>query len=163
MSTMLYEEDFYAWTRVQAEALRKLSARRGLPNDLDPLRVAEEIEDTGSEKLSAATSLLTQILVHLLKLAARPDDDPPAAHWQEEVVTLHLQLTARYQRSMRQYIDPDRVWRRAVKTAAQLLALHGQDLGPTADECPLDLHGIADAEVIDVMDLVRRLRSSTLA
>jgi hypothetical protein len=41
---LLYEEDFYAWTQQQAQALRRL---RVGDNDLDIEHIAEEIEDLG--------------------------------------------------------------------------------------------------------------------
>jgi hypothetical protein len=45
----LYEEDFYAWTRDQAKALRRL-ADQSWNGPLDLLHLAEEVEDLGSEQ-----------------------------------------------------------------------------------------------------------------
>ena len=58
----LYEQDFYAWSREQANALR----RRGSGLDYD--RLAEEVEDMGSAQRDAVESLCLQVLVHLIKL-----------------------------------------------------------------------------------------------
>jgi hypothetical protein len=52
MADDLYDRDFYVWTREQAQALR---ARRAGANDLDWDRLAEEIEDVGSEQARTAT------------------------------------------------------------------------------------------------------------
>ena len=45
----LYKDDFYAWTREQAGALRHLADQRW-NGPLDLLHLAEEIEDLGSEQ-----------------------------------------------------------------------------------------------------------------
>jgi hypothetical protein len=53
----LYDEDFYAWSREQAAALRRLSAERwNGPLDLEHL--AEEVEDLGDERRNAVRSQL---------------------------------------------------------------------------------------------------------
>jgi hypothetical protein len=44
-----FKEDFYAWTRDQAEALRRLADQRW-NGPLDLLHLAEEVEDLGSEQ-----------------------------------------------------------------------------------------------------------------
>ena len=63
----LYEEDFYAWTRDQAAALRRMAKDRwNGPLDLEHL--AEEIEDVGSERRDAVRSQVRRIIEHLLKL-----------------------------------------------------------------------------------------------
>jgi len=77
----LYERDFYAWTRVQAEALRARSA--GGPLDYD--RLAEEVEDMGSAQRDAVESLCLQVLVHLIKLEFSRREEPKP-HWRAEIV-----------------------------------------------------------------------------
>jgi len=53
----LYDDDIYAWTQQQAEALRRLAGKgRDLPNDLDLENVAEEIEDVGKSELHRVES-----------------------------------------------------------------------------------------------------------
>ena len=71
----LYEEDFFAWTRDQATALRRLSKERwNGPLDLEHL--AEEIEDVGSERRDAIRSQLRRIIEHCLKLEHSRAPDP---------------------------------------------------------------------------------------
>jgi hypothetical protein len=53
MADDLYDRDFYVWTREQAQALR---ARQAGANDLDWDRLAEEIEDLGSEQRNKVRS-----------------------------------------------------------------------------------------------------------
>ena len=52
----LYEDDFYAWTQAQAQALRAPGMRAS--NVVDWERVAEEIEDLGKRDVLAVQSLL---------------------------------------------------------------------------------------------------------
>ncbi|MCS6780196.1 MAG: DUF29 domain-containing protein [Geminicoccaceae bacterium] len=70
-AAQLYEEDFYAWTKEQAAALRRLAAERwNGPLDLEHL--AEEVEDLGKEQRNAVRSQLRRIIEHRLKLAFSP-------------------------------------------------------------------------------------------
>ena len=64
----LYEEDILIWSEQQAAALRKLAARRDLPNELDLENVAEEIEDVGKSELSKVEGFIRLILIDLVKL-----------------------------------------------------------------------------------------------
>jgi hypothetical protein len=67
-ATDLYEQDFYAWTQEQAAKLRA-----GQPAGLDWERLAEEIEDMGSSKITQIENRLGQLLAHLLKWARYPE------------------------------------------------------------------------------------------
>ena len=61
----LYDEDFYAWTQQQAQALR--THFKG-DNRLDVEHLAEEVEDLGKSELHAVESFIEHIIAHLLKL-----------------------------------------------------------------------------------------------
>ena len=61
----LYDEDFYAWTQEQANALR--THFRG-DNRLDVEHLAEEVEDPGKSELHAVESYIENVIEHLLKL-----------------------------------------------------------------------------------------------
>ena len=57
----LYEEDFYLWTRNQADALRRLAAERwNGPLDLEHL--AEEVEDLGRGQLLTVLSQIERAI-----------------------------------------------------------------------------------------------------
>ena len=71
----LYKDDFYAWTREQAGALRQLADQRW-NGPLDLLHLAEEVEDLGSEQRWAVESQLERIIEHLLKLEHSPSAAP---------------------------------------------------------------------------------------
>lgn len=58
-----YDLDFFGWTRVQANFLRKHQF-----SNLDIKNLVEEIESLGNSQLSALESYLTVLLLHLLKI-----------------------------------------------------------------------------------------------
>lgn len=88
MAVDLYDSDFVAWTRAQAEALR---ARGAGANALDYDRLAEEIEDVGKSETRAAESLTVQILIHFLKLLMFPQN-MSARHWTAEIAAFRSAL-----------------------------------------------------------------------
>jgi Domain of unknown function DUF29 len=66
-TTADYEQDFYAWTREQASALRTHR-----PNAVDWQRIAEELESMGGSEQREMENRLRVILMHLLKWQAQP-------------------------------------------------------------------------------------------
>ena len=78
----LYDTDFLAWSREQAEALRA-AARGGTNQPIDWENVAEEIESLGISQRSALSSQIRRIIRHFLKLefssAAAPRTTPRTA------------------------------------------------------------------------------------
>ncbi|MFN4090327.1 MAG: DUF29 domain-containing protein [Alphaproteobacteria bacterium] len=80
----LYEADFYAWTKVQADRLRRLQAERA-NLDLDLPHLAEEVEDLGKSERNALHSQLRRIIEHCLKLEWSPATDPRNV-WMASVV-----------------------------------------------------------------------------
>jgi hypothetical protein len=153
----LYETDILAWSERQAAALRALAGRRDLPNALDLENVIEEIEALGRSELKAATGPIRLMLVHLLKLAADPES-PARAHWIGEILNWHADLLGSFSPSMRQRIDIDLLWRRAVHQAGPALAAAGRGLPPDLPEtCPFALDAFL-AETFDVTGAVDRLK-----
>ena len=71
----LYEQDFFVWTKTQAEALRA-AARAGSNQPLDFENLAEEIESLGRSERREIGSLTDLIVEHLLKLACSPAQEP---------------------------------------------------------------------------------------
>src|SRR6202050_4997216 len=67
-TTTLYDRDFYAWSREQAELLR--AGELGRP-DLE--HIAEEIESMGKTEKRELVSRLTVLLLHLLKWRFQPE------------------------------------------------------------------------------------------
>ena len=103
MADDLYDQDFYLWTRAQAEALR--AHGRGLDN-LDYDHLAEELDDLGSSQRQKAESLIRQIIAHLFKLSASRNPYP-TNHWRGEVLEFRLNLRRPLTRAIRNEIEAD--------------------------------------------------------
>lgn len=71
----LHDEDFVAWSKEQADALRA-AVRDGSNQQLDWENLAEEIEDLGNSQKSTFRSQLRRIVQHLLKLENSPAREP---------------------------------------------------------------------------------------
>ncbi|MEA5579877.1 DUF29 domain-containing protein [Nodularia harveyana UHCC-0300] len=63
-----HDHDFYAWTQQQAHLLRTRQI-----NELDWLKIAEEIEDMGRSEKRQLTSRLEILIMHLLKWQFQPN------------------------------------------------------------------------------------------
>ena len=109
----LYETDFYGWTREQAEVLRGMRHHAGLPNSLDLENVIEEIESVGRSQVAAVRSLLTQALLHDLKAEAWPLSRD-VSHWRGEARRFRVDAADSFTPSMRQLIDVETLYRRAL-------------------------------------------------
>ena len=71
----LYEDDFYAWTRDQAGALRHLADQRW-NGPLDLLHLAAEVEDVGTAARNTVRTQLQRIIEHALQLEYSPAAEP---------------------------------------------------------------------------------------
>jgi len=100
----LYKEDFYAWTRDQAAALRRLADQRW-NGPLDLLHLAEKVEDLGSEQQWAVESQLERIVEHLLKLEHSPNRDP-RRQWMISVVDARGEVERRMSATIRREVEP---------------------------------------------------------
>jgi hypothetical protein len=107
----LYDRDILAWSRHQADLLRRL-ARGERVNDVDWEHVVEEIEDVGLSHLNAVQSYLRLMLVYLLKVHGWPESQS-VGHWRGEIVSFQADAAQRFAPSMRQKIDLDRLYRTA--------------------------------------------------
>jgi Domain of unknown function DUF29 len=62
------EADLYSWALRQAELLRA-----GRLSEIDPVAIAEEIDDVGAEEYHRLESALRAVMLHLLKWDHQPD------------------------------------------------------------------------------------------
>ncbi len=157
----LYDTDVLAWSEQQADALRSLAGRRDLPNELDLSHVVEEIEDVGLNQLHAAGSFIRLIMVHAIKCWAEPDA-PSVPHWRAEIGNWQIELATRLTASMRNRIDLDREWRRAIRQAVLDLKAWGVEVSNAKvrlaanTTCPLSFDDLS-SDPADPDELVDRL------
>jgi Domain of unknown function DUF29 len=137
----LYEEDFYAWTRDQAQALRRFAASR--PNvALDFAHLIEEVEDLGTNQRDAVRSHLRTIIEHCLKLEHSRAIELRAG-WQITIgaarTNLEDQLSPRLRRDLRTNLA--RLFGQARREAGRALRLFGEPDAADAlpAECPYRL------------------------
>lgn len=88
--TELYEQDFYAWTKVQARKLRALGERRA-NLDLDLPHLAEEVEDLGKSERDAVRSQVRRIIEHYLKLEFSRSPEPRGG-WRDSIIGARTRL-----------------------------------------------------------------------
>src|SRR5271165_4702977 len=74
----LYDSDFFAWSREQAELLRL-----GRLAEADIEHIAEEIESMGRTEKRELISRLSVLLLHLLKWRYQPDKRSPS--WEASI------------------------------------------------------------------------------
>ncbi len=122
----LYDEDFVAWTQVQARELRRFARLR--PNvALDLRHIAEEIADLGTERRDALRSWTRRIIEHLLLLQHSPADEPRRG-WADEVDTfrdeIEERLTATLRRDLQRQLP--RLYDRARERAKGKLERYGE-------------------------------------
>ena len=144
----LYRQDFYAWTREQADALRRLAGERwNGPLDLENL--AEEIEDLGTNVLEIVLTRLRRIIEHLLKLEYSPSP-LPRRQWLVTVRSARADVRRRMTARIRNTVEEefDEIFADARYNAAQSLAAFGElesarALPPT---CPYGLDQLLDRD-----------------
>ncbi|HSU05491.1 MAG TPA: DUF29 domain-containing protein [Acetobacteraceae bacterium] len=139
----VYSQDILVWSERQAELLRRV-ARGERVNGVDWDHVIEEIEDVGSSELHSVQSLLGHGMVHLLKSAAWPNAQP-REHWRSEVTGFLVDVERRFTPSMRQKIDLEREYCRAMKQV-RTTTIDGRPPGPLPERCPFTLDALLAAD-----------------
>jgi hypothetical protein len=122
----LYETDFYAWTKDQAAALRRLADERW-NGPLDLAHLAEEVEDLGDERLNAVRSQMRRIIEHCLKLEYSPAKDPRLG-WRISVEDARDEIEDRLTGTIRQDIEArlPRLYAQALRKARLGLAAQAE-------------------------------------
>jgi hypothetical protein len=122
----LYHEDFYAWTRDQAKALRRLTDAHW-NGPLDLVHLAEEVEDLGTAARNAVRSQIERILEHALKLAYSAAAEPRAG-WMNSIDDargrIEDTITATIRRDIERYLP--RLFERARRKVVRELSAHGE-------------------------------------
>jgi hypothetical protein len=140
----LYESDFYAWTRAQAQALRRFAKTR--PNvALDLAHIAEEIQNLGMSERSAVFSLVRLIIQHFLLVAYSPAPEQ-RRHWLDEVDELRSQIEDKLTPTIRRDIEAELgvVYSRARRNVARKMRRYGEEAAAAAlpEACPFTLEQI---------------------
>lgn len=112
MAQDLYTADFVAWSAQQAELLRRLAAGERVNDALDWGNLIEEVECLGRSETRAVRSLLTQAMVHALKIARWPENDA-VLHWRGEAIGFLGQAQGDFLPSMALNIDVATCFREA--------------------------------------------------
>jgi hypothetical protein len=145
------ETDEYAWARGQAELIALGRARR-----LDLAGIREHLEEMADEMLATVKSHLVNILAHASK-AAWSNNREVVGHWRTEITEFRDQLLDAYKPSMRQRIDMQELWERAMRKVGASFRDHGEPPPAHPAECPYMLDEILDPD-LDVDQLVERIR-----
>src|SRR5437763_14853087 len=105
----LYEDDFFAWTKQQAKALRA-AARTRTNRPLDWENLADEIESLGASERSALGSHILRIIQHFAKLEFSPAIEPRNG-WRRTIRLARLQIQKR--------LEATRGWRLGLRRIAE--------------------------------------------
>jgi hypothetical protein len=136
----LYDQDFYAWSKVQADLLR---ARRYSELDLDHL--IEEVDDLGDALKRSVRSRMRTIMEHLLKLQHSPAPDPRTA-WRATIRAQRVKLRDGLKASVRREVEAelDELYADARALADGALRDHGETAAADAlpASCPYTLDRI---------------------
>jgi hypothetical protein len=138
----LYDEDFYEWTRHNAELLRA-----GRLQHADIGHIAEQIEDLGKQDLRELNGRVRVLLTHLLKWQSRPERR--ARSWNGAILAqrIEMQSILKQSPSLKQRIFselPDN-YAKAVRRA---VAETGLPRNRFPRECPYTVEQILDPEFL---------------
>ncbi|MGH6896474.1 MAG: DUF29 domain-containing protein [Geminicoccaceae bacterium] len=143
----LYEDDFFAWTQLQARELRRFARTR--PNlPLDLTHIAEEIADLGTEQRRRLRSWTRRTIEHLLLLEHSPAQDPRRG-WINEIVSFRREiddhLSATLRRDLKRHFP--RLYDQARADLHERLRLYGEaDIAARLPErCPYTLDQVLGA------------------
>ncbi len=136
----LYETDFYAWSKAQADLLRA-----GRFGDLDLGHLIEEVDDLGESLYRSTCSRTRTIMEHLLKLQFSPAADPRPG-WIETLYTQRSELEGELTPSLRPRVEPalPRLYGQARRNTARTLEAYGEQAAADAlpATCPYTLDQI---------------------
>lgn len=139
----LYDEDFFAWTQLQARELRRFARTR--PNlPLDLRHVAEEIQDLGKEQRNALRSWTGRIIEHLLALEYSSAAEPRRG-WMNEIITFRRDIDRRMTRTLRRDLQRklEQLYLDACADLNERFRLYDDNpVGVFPEQCPYSLDQI---------------------
>jgi hypothetical protein len=137
----LYDDDILEWSEHQADLLRRIASGDPANEKPDWENIIEEVESVGRDLLSSVRSYLMRAMEHDLKAHCWPEN-PHAAEWQAEARRFRDEAAERYSRSMRQRIDLEKLYRRAVWILPT--EIEGLAPRPVPDACPYTLDDLRE-------------------
>ena len=138
----LYDEDFFEWTRRNAELLRA-----GRFEQADIEHIAEEIEDMGKRDLKELNSRVRVLLSHLLKWQLQPEKR--SRSWERTIASQRTELghVLENSPSLRVKIQPNLTY--IYEKSVYLAVLEtGLPKGLFPAECPFSVQQILDPELL---------------
>jgi hypothetical protein len=136
----IHEEDFYAWSKAQADLLRA-----GRFADLDLEHLIEEVDDFGEALKRSVRSRIRTILERLLKLEHSPAQAARSG-WYDTVLAQRSDLLDELTASIRREVEPTLpdLYEGARQSAATSLRKHGEHDAADAlpASCPYTLDQI---------------------
>jgi len=142
MTSDLYEEDFFEWTRRNAELLRA-----GQLQQADIEHIAEEIEDMGKRDLRELKRHVRVLLIHLLKWQLQPRRRSRPCN--DTIVSQRIEIEGILEQSpsLRPEIDAHLAGK--YKDAVRLAVIEtGLRPGRFPGECPFTVEQILDPEFL---------------
>jgi hypothetical protein len=135
-----YDQDFYAWSKEQADLLRA-----GRFKELDLEHLIEEVDDLGGALKRSVRHRVRTIIEHLLKLEHSPAQDPRGG-WYDTIIAQRSDILDELTPSLHREVEPDlaKLYDRARADAATSLQKHGEDAAAEAlpATCPYTLNQI---------------------
>ncbi|MGA9380230.1 MAG: DUF29 domain-containing protein [Phormidium sp.] len=134
----LYETDEFEWLQLTIQLLKNRQLE-----SLDLENLIEELEELSRRDKSAVSSLLKQIIIHLLLLEYWTNErELNANHWRSEIYGFRDQLDEILTKTLRNYLEEnlDSIYKRA-------LGLVHQKTGNTVKfplECPYSFEKLLD-------------------
>jgi hypothetical protein len=133
-----YDTDILQWSERQANLLRRAASGERV-DDLDWPNIIEEVESVGRSETRACASLLRQMLLHQLKIAAWPHSTAVPG-WTEEVARLRWEAAEAFTPSMRQKLDVARIYAGALRDLRRMPhTIDGQPPRPVPEQCAATL------------------------
>ena len=142
MTSSLYEEDFFKWTRRNAELLRA-----GQLQQADIEHIAEEIEDLGKRDLRELNDHVLELLIHLLKWQLQPRRR--SRHWESTILSQRVEIEGILEQSPSLLPKINDHLAENYKDAVRLAVIEtGLSLGRFPGECPFTVEQLLDREFL---------------
>jgi hypothetical protein len=136
-----YDHDLYAWSKEQADALRRRAT-----NEIDFENLAQEIEGVGSSERKEIRSRLRVLLIHLLKWRYQPDHQCPS--WSASIDEARNRIALTLEDSPSLAAFPGEALAAAYRSALNDRAINHLDTHHLPATCPWDIAQVLDPDFL---------------